>query len=267
MLATPPVVTTAPVALPHAAPPRLTLRDVRYTYPGADEPALDGVSFEVAAGSVTALIGRSGAGKSTLLNLLLRFQEPQSGAIEADGRPISAVSPADWRTRVAFVPQRPHLFAGTVRDNLLLARPDATEADLRRAAGLAGADVFIAALPHGYDTPLGERGARLSAGQAQRLAIARAFLKDAPLLLLDEPTSSLDPESELLIRRALVALASERTVFVVAHRLSTVAATDRIVALERGRVAEAGTPSELRRAGGAYPALGGTGGELAEVPA
>ncbi|HZU76347.1 MAG TPA: thiol reductant ABC exporter subunit CydD [Dehalococcoidia bacterium] len=262
-----PAAVAASLVLVRATPPRLTLRDVRYSYPGASEPALDRVSFEIADGATTALVGRSGAGKSTLLNLLLRFVEPTSGEIEADGQPIAALSPAAWRDRVAFVPQRPHLFDGTVRDNLLLARPGATDDDLRRAAELAGADAFLAALPQGYETPLGERGARLSAGQAQRLAIARAFLKDAPLLLLDEPTSGLDPESELLIRRALVTLARERTVLVVAHRLSTVAAANRVVVLERGRVAEAGAPSALLRAGGAYSALVGAGAELTGVSA
>lgn len=234
----------------------LALHDVRFTYDGSDHPALDGISLTLEAGTCTALVGRSGAGKSTLVSLLLRFLDPQGGTITANGLlRLDAVPVEDWRASVALVPQRPYLFAGSVRDNLRLARPAASDVEIVRAAALAGADTFIRSLPQGYETPIGERGARLSAGQAQRLAIARAFLKDAPLLILDEPTSHLDPESEALIRHALRDLMRGRTVLVVAHRLNTVKAADRIVVLERGRVVETGTPAALIGAGGAFARL------------
>ncbi len=218
----------------------LALSGVTYTYPGTARPAIDGVTLSLPAGTFTALVGPSGAGKSTLIALLLRFRDPQGGTISANGIPLTALSVDAWREQVALVPQRPYLFHGSVRENIRLARPTAGDDEVQRAAELAGASAFIAQLPRGYDTPVGERGARLSAGQVQRLAIARAFLKDAPLVILDEPTSSLDPESESLLGRSLGELRRGRTLLVIAHRRATIAAADRVAVLEGGRLVESG---------------------------
>ncbi len=235
--------------------PLVTLHDVRYTYPGAEHPALAGVTLRLIPGERVALVGPSGAGKSTIVNLLLGFLAPERGVIAADGYPLSDFSAEAWRERVALVPQRPYLFAGSVLDNLRIARSDATLEAAQAAATLAGADEFIAALPQGYDTPLGEGGARLSKGQAQRIAIARAFLKDAPVLILDEPTAHLDPASETLVRDDLERLAAGRTTLIVAHRFGTVRGADRIVVLDHGRVVETGTHEALSLAGGMYARL------------
>src|SRR5258708_7938026 len=183
-------------------PLTVPLRDVTYAYPTRKRPALDGVTCTLRPGTRTALVGRSGAGKSTLVDLLLRFRDAQTGIIAVNNQPLVKLPPEQWRAQVALVPQRPYLFAGSLRENLLLARPAAGDAQLLDACARAGLAGVAAALPDGLDTQLGERGTGLSAGQAQRLAIARAFLKDAPLLILDEPTSSLDPASEALIRLA-----------------------------------------------------------------
>lgn len=235
----------------------LRLTGVRYTYPGAVRPALAGVTLELPAGSRTALVGPSGGGKSTLVNLLLRFMTPDAGTICASGVGAQDISLEVWRAQIALVPQRPYLFAGSVAANLRLARPAATDAEIAAAARHAGAHGFITALPQGYDTLLGERGAGVSAGQAQRLAIARAFLKDAPLLVLDEPTASLDPESEARIRVALARLMAGRTVLIVAHRLNTAIAADRIAFLDAGRIVECGTHAALLARGGRYATLVG----------
>ncbi|BCL78490.1 thiol reductant ABC exporter subunit CydD [Ktedonobacteria bacterium brp13] len=219
--------------------------NVGYSYAGTPHPALDGINLTLPAASCTALVGRSGAGKSTLVNVLLRFMDNQSGAITVNGLPIHELSLAKWRELIALVPQRPYLFYGSVEDNIRMARPTATQQELEAAAELAGAAEFITQLPQGYATPLGERGTRLSMGQAQRISIARAFLKDAPLLILDEPTSSLDPRSEALIQQALEQLMHERTVLVIAHRYNTIKQATQIAILEKGRLIEVGTQAAL----------------------
>ncbi len=237
-------------------PPAVRFEDVRFAYDGGTRPALQGASFSLPAGRMTALVGASGSGKTTAARLLLRFLDPTSGLILADGTDIVSLDPDAWRARVAWVPQRPHLFHGTLADNLRLARPDATEADLRRAVADAGLDALLSRLPGGLDTPVGDRGQRLSGGEAQRLALARAFLRDAPVLILDEPTSFLDAESESLVRAAIDRLAAGRTTLLIAHRLNTVRSAAQVVVLDAGRVVEAGPPAALAaRNSGRYAAM------------
>jgi ATP-binding cassette, subfamily C, bacterial CydD len=233
----------------------IELAGVGYTYPESEGPALQDISVVLPAGIRTALVGRSGAGKSTLVNLLMRFVDPDLGTIRANGLEITDLPAEAWRENLALVPQRPHLFHGSVLENIRLARPDSSREQIEKAAELAGADGFIRRLPDGYATGIGERGARLSGGEAQRIAIARAFLKDAPVLLMDESTSGLDPESERMIRTALERLADGRTVLVIAHRLNTVYSADRIAVLERGRLAETGTHRTLIQNNGPYASL------------
>jgi ATP-binding cassette, subfamily C, bacterial CydD len=236
---------------PCAAPPTLRFESVYCAYaPG--QPVLRDVTFSAERGCITALVGPSGAGKSTVLQLLLGFAAMQSGAIWIDERPLASLPSHSWLAQVAWVPQRGHIFAGTVLDNLRLARPDADFDAIREAAEQAGAHAFISALPAGYDTPLGERGAGLSGGEIQRLALARAFLKDAPVILLDEPTANLDAHSQARVHEALRRLAQRRTVLLVAHRLSTAQLAQQIVVLEAGRVVESGPPLELLAADGLY---------------
>src|SRR5918998_1113696 len=235
--------------------PTVGFSGVGYSYPGGDSPALSDLTLTLQAGTITALVGRSGSGKSTLVNLLLRFMDPLQGEILANGVPITDLPVERWRESLALVPQRPHLFYGSLLENIRLARPEATREEVERAAKMAGADLFIRNLPRGYETPVGERGARLSGGEAQRVAIARAFLKDAPVLVMDEPTSSLDPESEREIRAALGRLARGRTVLVIAHRLNTVYEADRIAVLDEGRLVETGTHEVLIRGNSIYARL------------
>jgi ATP-binding cassette subfamily C protein CydD len=238
-----------------AGPITIDITDLSYTYPAKEAPALDHVTLRLPANTCTALVGHSGAGKSTLVNLLLRFIDGTSGTIAANGIAITRLSPERWREYIALVPQRPYLFYGTVRENIHLARPQASEDEVMHAAELAGVTAFLDELPHGFDTQVGEQGTQLSAGQAQRVAIARAFLKNAPLLILDEPTSCLDPDSEARIRQSLTTLMRDRTVLVIAHRSNTIAQAHRVVVLENGRITETGLPDELALSDGTYAHL------------
>jgi ATP-binding cassette subfamily C protein CydD len=236
-------------------PVTIEITDLSYTYPEQEKPALERVNLRLAANTCTALIGSSGAGKSTLVNLLMRFMDATGGDISANGVSITQLAPENWREYVALVPQRPYLFYGTVRENIHLARPEASDAEVMQAAELAGVSAFLDELPRGFDTQVGEQGMQLSAGQAQRVAIARAILKNAPVLILDEPTSSLDPDSEAHIRRSLTTLMGDRTVLVIAHRYNTIAHASHIAILEKGRIVETGAREMLAASGGAYAHL------------
>ncbi|MGC8507326.1 MAG: thiol reductant ABC exporter subunit CydD [Thiomonas sp.] len=255
-----------PIA-PHAQPSGGTLKlaaaqDVRIRFEAvtvryADDlaPALDGLSFSAPARGLTALVGASGAGKSTALHALMALVQPAQGRILINDTPLSDLDPGDWLQHVAWVPQRPHVFEGTVRDNIALGQAPASHAAVERAARAAQAHDFIVALPQGYDTPLGERGMGLSGGQVQRLALARALLKPAPLVLLDEATAQLDAHTQAQVGEVILELARQRCVILAAHRLSTVLRADHVVVLDAGRVLEQGTPQALLAASGAFAAL------------
>ncbi|MGH8931888.1 MAG: ABC transporter ATP-binding protein [Egibacteraceae bacterium] len=238
-----------------ARPPGLRFEDVRFGYPGRSELALEGFSLTVAPGERIAVVGRSGAGKTTIVSMLLRFFEPREGRILVGGRDARELALAELRGLVGVVAQDTFLFHGSVRDNLLLGRADASDQQIEAAARAARAHDFIAVLPSGYETIVGERGLKLSGGERQRIAIARALLKDAPILVLDEPTSSVDAANEAEIQRSLDELTIGRTTLVIAHRLSTVRTADRIVVLDRGRVVETGRHQALLDRQGAYARL------------
>ncbi len=235
-----------PVPLP--APGRGAIRfdDVVFSYPSRLEVrALDGFTLAIEPGETVAFVGPSGAGKSTTFQLLLRFYDPRSGRILVDGVDIARAHPRDVRSRIGLVPQDTVLFGASARENIRYGRPGASDAEIEAAARAAAADGFIRALPEGYETFLGERGARLSGGQRQRIAIARAILKDPPILLLDEATSALDAESERLVQEALEHLMRGRTTIIIAHRLATVQKADRIVVVDHGRIVDAGSHADL----------------------
>jgi len=211
----------------------------------ADKPVLFNISFDVQRGGKLALVGESGQGKSTIINLLLRYYEPQKGTIRVDGRNIADVTGTTLRENIGVVFQESLLFSGTIKENIRYGNPDASEAEIKKAAKAANADEFIAHLPDGYDSLIGERGVKLSGGQKQRIAIARAMLKDAPIILLDEATSSLDSKSEMLVQEGLDRLLANRTSITIAHRLSTIASADHILVISKGTVAEYGKASQL----------------------
>jgi ATP-binding cassette subfamily B protein/subfamily B ATP-binding cassette protein MsbA len=236
----------------HQVEGRLTLRDVSFHYPASDELVLKDIQLDVEPGQTIALVGASGAGKTTLCNLIARFYDPTSGAIELDGVDLRQIDVESYRQLLGIVEQDVFLFDGTVADNIGYAARHARQSDVERAARIANAHDFITALPDGYETLIGERGVRLSGGQRQRLAIARAVLADARIFILDEATSNLDTDSERLIQQSLRGLLVGRTSFVIAHRLSTVVHADRILVLADGRIAEIGTHDELLSTSGLY---------------
>ena len=224
---------------------------VRFAYDPRSPVLLD-ISFTAKPGEVVAIVGPTGAGKTTLINLLHRFYDPSAGSVMIDGHDLRAVTLRSFYQQIGLVPQETHLFGGTIRENILYGRLDATGDELMAAARAANAHQFITAFPDGFETKVGEKGVTLSGGERQRIAIARAVLKDPRILILDEATSALDNESELLVQEALDRLMKDRTTFVIAHRLSTIQKADRILVLDKGRIVEQGTHVELMERRGLY---------------
>ena len=246
----------SPLPLPEPAMGRVSLEAVEFQYPSRpDEHALDCFSLAIEPGETVALVGPSGAGKSTVFKLLLRFYDPGNGCIRLDGVDLREADPQAVRSRIGLVPQETVLFSANARENIRYGRPSATDAEVAAAAGAAFADDFIRGLPDHYDTFLGEKGLRLSIGQRQRIAIARAILRDPAVMLLDEATSSLDAESEHLVHEALERLMANRTTLIIAHRLATVLKADRIVVIDQGRIVATGTHEALMSGGGLYARL------------
>lgn len=233
----------------------ITFDRVSFHYPNRQAAGVDQIEFELRRGEQVALVGPSGAGKSTVARLLLRFMEPDSGVIRLNGTPVGSIPAEEWRRWIAYVPQQPALFHDTIAANIRIARPDAPLEAVRAAARLAELDEVVQSLPDGYDTVIGSGGARLSGGQAQRIALARAFLRDAPILVLDEPTAHLDPENEALLEAATSRLVQRRAVLTIAHRLPTVQSADRIVVISGGRVVECGSHADLLSQSGLYTRL------------
>ncbi|MGI8956262.1 MAG: ABC transporter ATP-binding protein [Chthoniobacterales bacterium] len=232
----------------------IAFEQVRFAY-NEKSPVLDGINLRISPNQIVALVGGTGAGKSTLLSLVPRFYDPSAGIVSLDGRDVRQITKKSLREQIAIVLQDTLLFSTTVRENIAYGRPDATDAEIRAAAQRAQADDFISRLPNGYDSPVGERGGHLSVGQRQRIGIARAFLKDAPILLLDEPTSALDPTTEAAIMETIKELMHGRTTLIVTHRLATIHNVDQIVVLEHGRIVESGRGTDLVAKGGAYAKL------------
>nr|WP_245867591.1 thiol reductant ABC exporter subunit CydD [Sporomusa silvacetica] len=250
-----PVMTSGAAPLARQQQIGLEFREVYADYQQGARPALAGVSFTLEAGQHLAVVGPSGAGKSTLASLLLNFLAPTAGEILVNGLVLRTLCASDWLQQVAFVPQRPHLFQGSVADNIRLARPDASLAEVVAATKAAGAHDFIMRLPSGYDTPVGEGGRGISGGERQRMAIARAFLQNAPLVILDEAAKGLDVKSQVALDTALSRLLAGRTAIIIAHRITTVRQADKIMVLNAGQIAEAGTHAELLAKNGIYSRL------------
>ena len=250
-----PVRDTAKVPPPAPVEPRIEFRDVRFHYAPELPPALDAASFTVERGESVALVGHSGAGKSTCIHLLMRFWDVTDGSVTIGGHDVRAFPQSALRDLIAWVPQDIYLFNMTIRENIRLARPEALDAEVEEAAKVALAHDFIKRMPQGYETNAGERGVQMSGGQRQRIAIARAVLKDAPILVMDEAVSNLDVENERLLREAMSRVRAGRTSLIIAHRLSTIRSADRIIVLEKGRTVEAGPHDSLLAAGGVYADL------------